>query len=97
MKTKVYENRDQNKLIYPGLLKEILVDWKILYLKIFEPFTAYIYVFLKVVYEFLRSLIFMLLIPISIKKHSLISFQYIIRATSTFLSLFNFKYQEYKN
>ena len=98
--SKVYENRDQNKTNLSWFIKRNIrygSSSKILYLKIFKPFTAYIYIFLKVVYEFLRSLIFMLLIPISIKKHSLISFQYIIRATSTFLSLFNFKYQEYKN
>lgn len=98
--SKVYENRDQNKTNLSWFIKRNIrygSSSKILYLKIFRPFKAYVYISLKIISELLRFLLFGLLIPLSIKKHSLISFQYIIRAISTFLSLFNFKYQEYKN
>tara|TARA_Y100001958_G_C21219273_1_gene544642 strand:- start:182 stop:1072 length:891 start_codon:yes stop_codon:yes gene_type:complete len=98
--SKVYEYRDQNKTNLFWFIKRNIrygSSSKILYLKIFKPLKAYIYIFLKLFSEILRFLIFTLLIPLSFKRHTLASFQYIIRATGTFLSLFNFKFNEYKN
>ena len=70
---------------------------KILYLKIFRPFKAYLLLFAKFILEFFRSLLHVVIIPVSIKKHSLISLQYIIRATATLLSLCNFTFEDSKD
>ena len=99
-KSKVYENRDQKKTNLIWFIKRNMrygSSSKILYLKIFRPFEAYLLLFAKFISEFLRSLLYLVIIPVSIKKHSLISLQYIIRATATLLSLFNFKFEEYKD
>lgn len=98
MNSPVYENRDQFKSNFNWFLKRNIrfgTSSKTLYSKLHNPLKTFFLILLKSLSELLKSLVFLLLIPINLKKNFLFFIQYFVRSISTLVSLFNIKFEEY--
>jgi len=94
----VYENRDQSKSNFIWFLKRNIrfgTSSKTIYSKLYNLPNTFFLILLKSLSEFLKSIMFFLLIPIDLKKNFLLFIQYFVRSISTFISLFNIKFEEY--
>ena len=97
--SKVFERRNQKKTNLIWFLKRNIrygSSSRILYSKIHGSYKANIFILFKFLYELLKFLFYLFLVPLSLKKNLLYSLQYITRAFATLGSFFNIKLNEYK-
>lgn len=95
----VFENRNQLNTNFIWFINRNIrfgSSTKTIYFKLHNPYKALILINVKFVFEFIKSIIYFLIIPLDVKKNFLKSIQFIVRSTSTFLSIFNFRKDEYK-